>query len=143
MADPPPAGPAMQDAAERGRLLHGLFERLPALPPEHRRAAGEAWLAGNPLGEGLVDRALSIVDHPDFADMFGADALAEAPIAAVVGGQVIAGTVDRLAVIFPDRRIEAALLYTAGPRLIAVPAEALAALKPGLAATEQSLPSRA
>lgn len=183
VADPPPAGPAMQDAAERGRLLHGLFERLPALPPEHRRAAGEAWLAGNPLGEGLVERALSIVEHPDFAELFGADALAEAPIAAVVGGQVIAGTVDRLlvegdrvrlidfktgrrvpadagevpphharqmaayaaalAVIFPDRRIEAALLYTAGPRLIEVPAEALAALKPGLAATEQSLPSRA
>ena len=183
VADPPPAGPAMQDAAERGRLLHGLFERLPALPSQHRRAAGEAWLAGNPLGEGLVDKALSIIGHSDLADLFGPNALAEAPIAAVVGGQVVAGTVDRLlvepdrirlidfktgrrvpadadevplhhqrqmaayaaalAVIFPDRPIEAALLYTAGPRLIAVPADRLAALKPGLAGAEQSLPPRA
>jgi ATP-dependent helicase/nuclease subunit A len=29
---------------------------------------------------------------------------------------------DALAVIFPDRRIEAALLYTHGPALIAIPA---------------------
>ncbi|PCD03581.1 double-strand break repair helicase AddA [Sphingomonas spermidinifaciens] len=183
IADPPPAGPAMQDAAERGRLLHGLFERLPALPPEHRRAAGEAWLAGNTLGDGLVDRTLSIIGHPDFADLFGPDALAEAPVAAIVDGQVVAGTVDRLlvgadrirlidfktgrrvpsdagevplhhqrqmaayaaalAVIFPNRPIEAALLYTAGPRLIALAPETLAALKPGFVVTEQSLPSRA
>ncbi|WP_315763955.1 double-strand break repair helicase AddA [Sphingomonas sp. Y38-1Y] len=183
VADPPPAGPAMQAAAERGRLLHGLFERLPALPPGHRAAAGEAWLAGNPLGDGLAAQALSIIEHPDFAELFGADALAEAPIAATVEGRVIAGTVDRLlvepdrvrlvdfktgrrapaaldevpvhharqmaayaaalGVIFPGRRIEAALLYTAGPRLIVLPAETLAALKPGLPAAEQSLASRA
>jgi ATP-dependent helicase/nuclease subunit A len=43
-----------------------------------------------------------------------------------------------LGVIFPGRRVEAALLYTAGPTLIALPAD-----KPDLAATEQSLPSRA
>lgn len=182
VANPPP-GAAMRDAAERGRLLHGLFERLPALPAEQRRAAGDAWLAGNPLGEGLVERALAIIDDPDFAELFGADALAEAPIAATVGGQVIAGTVDRLLVrpdrvrvvdfktgravpaslddvpdyhlrqmaayaaalgaIFPDRAVEAALLYTAGPRLFVLPPERLAALKPGLLATEQSLPPRA
>lgn len=186
VADPPP-GPAMRDAAERGRLLHGLFERLPALPPEHRRAAGQAWLAGDPmgtgLGSGLVDRALAIIDDPALAELFGPDALAEAPIAAVVEGQVVAGTVDRLlvtadrvrvvdfktgrrvpgtlgdvptyhlrqmaayaaalSVIFPDRLVEAALLYTAGPHLIALPAEALAATKPGFAPREQSLSPRA
>ena len=115
--------------------------------------------------------------------MFGPDALAEAPIAAVVGTQVVAGTVDRLCVgsdtvrvvdfktgrrvpdtvedipvyhlrqmaayaaalrvIFPDHAVEAALLYTAGPRLFVLPGELLDAHKPGLGAGEQSLPRTA
>src|SRR6185503_16637629 len=94
------------------------------------------------------------------------EALAEAPIAAVVGQEVVAGTVDRLLVtsdrvriidfktgrrvpssldavpehhiiqmaayvaalevVFPDRPIEAALLYSAGPVLLALPSERLA-----------------
>ena len=101
----------------------------------------------------------AIIADPRFADLFGADSLAEAPIAATLAdGRVVAGTVDRLlvtaeavrvidfktgrsvpedapsippshraqmqaysealAVIFPGRRIEAALLYTAAPKLI-------------------------
>jgi ATP-dependent helicase/nuclease subunit A len=91
-------------------------------------------------------------------------------VAAVVGGQVVAGTIDRLVVepdrvrlvdyktarrppesleqvprgvlrqmgayaaalevAFPGKRVEVALLYTAVPRLIAVPADVLAAHKP-------------
>jgi ATP-dependent helicase/nuclease subunit A len=79
-------------------LLHALFERLPSLPPEMRRAAGEAWLMSEGADPALVDNALSIIDDPDFADVFAAHALAEAPIAGVVDGLVIAGTVDRLSV---------------------------------------------
>ncbi len=42
---------------------------------------------------------LAVLDDPRFADLFGPDALAEAPIAAVVrGGVVVSGTVDRLLV---------------------------------------------
>jgi ATP-dependent helicase/nuclease subunit A len=48
-----------------------------------------------------------------------------------------------LAVIFPDRAIEAALLYTAGPELHVLPPALLAAHKPGFVAPEQSLASRA
>lgn len=103
VADPPPS-PAMLDAARRGRLLHALFERLPALPPEGREAAALRWLeqaagvddAG--LRADLVAAACAIIADPRFADIFGPDALAEAPIAAVVGEDVIAGTVDRLLV---------------------------------------------
>ena len=43
-----------------------------------------------------------------------------------------------LGVIFPDHAVEAALLYTAAPRLIDLPAAVLTAHKPGLAAAEQS-----
>jgi ATP-dependent helicase/nuclease subunit A len=40
--------------------------------------------------------------------------------------------------IYPGRRIEAAVLYTQAPRLIAIPAELLDAYKPALSATEES-----
>ncbi|WP_174291367.1 PD-(D/E)XK nuclease family protein, partial [Sphingomonas bacterium] len=43
-----------------------------------------------------------------------------------------------LAVIFPDRAIEAMLLYTSGPLLLALPPDLLVAHKPGFASVEQS-----
>jgi ATP-dependent helicase/nuclease subunit A len=46
----------------------------------------------------MVADVLAVLDDPALADLFAPDALAEAPIAGVVGGQAIAGTVDRLAV---------------------------------------------
>lgn len=168
-ASPPPT-PAMRAAAERGRLLHALFERLPETRLDERRAAALAWLERSgavPSFEEravLVDAALSIIEAPEHAELFAPGALAEAPTAArLADGTVIAGTVDRLLVtgdrvqvvdfktgrrvpasaadlpashrrqmqayaealgiIFPGKRIEAALLYTEAPRLIPVPLE--------------------
>ncbi len=100
----PPPSPGMIAAAERGKLLHALFERLPAVAPDQRRAAALAWVAVNGSGldatvqTALVDRALAVIEAPAHAAIFGPDALAEAPIAAVVGEIVIAGKVDRLLV---------------------------------------------
>ncbi|RYE01751.1 MAG: double-strand break repair helicase AddA, partial [Sphingomonadales bacterium] len=188
VADPPPT-PAMRLAAERGRLLHALFERLPGVAPEKRAAAADRWLAGaggveERLRGELIRAALAVTEDPRFADLFGPESLGEAPIAAVVGdGVVVSGTVDRLvvtpelvrvvdfktgrrapasldevppyhlrqmaayaaalAVIFPGRPIEAGLLYTAGPTLHLLPADLIAAHKPGFAGLEQSLVSRA
>ncbi|WP_184005475.1 double-strand break repair helicase AddA [Stakelama sediminis] len=179
VADPPP-DPAMRAAAERGRLLHALFQRLPDLPPDRRRDAALVWLESTggvveaQARAEIADAVLTVLDDPQFADIFTANALAEAPIAAVVDGEVIAGTVDRLvvtedrvrvidfktgrrtpasleaippyhlaqmgayaaalSVIFPDRPVEAALLYTGAPRLFALSPELLAQHKPGLAA---------
>ena len=163
----PPAGPEQRWAAERGRLLHQLFERLPAVAADRRRAVAERWLEAGGVADvevraGIAADACRIIDHPDFSDLFGADALAEVPLAAVIGdGLVLAGTVDRLLVagdrilvadfktgrripatadaappaylrqmaayrsalrvIFPDRPIETALIFTAGPTLSALP----------------------
>ncbi|WP_443030564.1 double-strand break repair helicase AddA [Sphingomonas sp. RT2P30] len=107
VADPPPT-PAMRAAAERGRLIHALFERLPAIAPGARRAAADRWLAqaggvtDAAMRDDIVATVLAILDDPRLADLFGPDALAEAPIAAVVeGGVVVSGTVDRL-VVGPD-----------------------------------------
>jgi len=179
----PPPGVGMRAAAERGRHLHALFERLPEVTPIDRESAALAWLersagiADDDERRGILAAALAVIDgHPE---LFVAGALAEAPIAAVVGGDVIAGTVDRLIVgddvvrlvdfktgrrvpgsvdaipihhlrqmsaysealkaIFPGRRIEAALLYTAGPTLIPLDPALLALHKPGLQGMEQSL----
>jgi ATP-dependent helicase/nuclease subunit A len=100
----PPPDAAMRKAAERGHLLHALFERLPDVVPADRAAAAERWLAGpGQLSDAkeradLVRHVLAVIEDPAHAALFSAEALAEAPIAAVVGEQVIAGAVDRLLV---------------------------------------------
>ena len=182
VADPPPSA-ALREAARRGTLLHALFERLPGITPDDRLAAAERWLLRSAGVEdaayagALARDACRVISDPRFAAIFSAEALAEAPIAAVVDGEVVAGTVDRLlvtedrilvvdfktgrrapaaldaaprhhirqmaayaaalGVIFPGRAIEAALLYTAGPILIAVPAALLDAHKPRFRGEEQ------
>ena len=99
-----PPSPDMRAAAERGILLHSLFERLPAVPAADRRAAALAWLARGKVGDPAVaqeiaDAALTVIENPAFAGLFAPEALAEAPIAATLpDGRVIAGTVDRLCV---------------------------------------------
>jgi len=165
----PPGGAA---SAERGRLLHALFQRLPTAPPATRAEAGAAWLARAAAGMAADERgalladALAVVDDPAYAALFGPGSLAEAPLAATIGDTVIAGTVDRLLIeaarvlvvdfktgvrvpssanaappahvrqmaayhaalssIFPDRAVKAALLYTAGPKWIALSDEVMA-----------------
>ncbi|SEM45395.1 DNA helicase/exodeoxyribonuclease V, subunit A [Sphingomonas gellani] len=184
VADPPPT-PALRQAAERGRLIHALFERLPAVPVERRREAADRWLqhGGGILGAAeraaLSTSVCSILDDARFRDLFDAEGLAEAPITATLAnGTVVAGTVDRLLVapdrvmlvdfktsrrvpagveevpsyhldqmgayaaalevIFPGRRVEAALLYTGGPVLVPLSAELLHRHKPGYPGPEQS-----
>ncbi|MCL6740190.1 double-strand break repair helicase AddA [Sphingomonas sp. RB56-2] len=162
----PPPGPELRAAARRGTLLHSLFERLPAVAPHDRRSLALRWLERVGIEPDarneVVDAACALVGDPQFADLFGPDSLAEAPIAATLAdGRVVAGTVDRLCIgpelvrvidfktgrsipagieavpsghraqmdayvdalkiIFPGRRIEASLLYTAGPQLIRLP----------------------
>ncbi|WP_019517238.1 double-strand break repair helicase AddA [Sphingomonas sp. Mn802worker] len=182
-ADAPPT-PEMRAAAERGTMMHALFERLPVVDPAGRDAAARHWLASRGVPDedqaAIIAPVLRVLGDPNFADLFGPDALAEAPISAVLSTtRVVSGTVDRLLiedgrvrvidyktgrqvprdatqvpdyhlkqmaayqaalqVIFPDRVVEVALLYTSGPVLIPLDAAALTRGKRGLAAAEQSL----
>ncbi|MEI6485498.1 MAG: double-strand break repair helicase AddA [Sphingomonadales bacterium] len=173
VADPPP-GAGRQQAARRGTALHRLFETLPAIAPAQRRAVALQWCEANvpDLDAGaLAETVIAILDDPAFAEVFAPGALTEAPVAAVVGEVVIAGSIDRLLIsdtevlavdfktgsrvpadvaavppahiaqmgayaaalarVFPGRAVRAALLYTAGPRLIAVPSDVLATWQPG------------
>lgn len=184
VSDPPPT-PAMRVAAERGRLIHALLERLPGVAPDTRADIADRWLAQAAGVEDAEARAeivasvIAVLADARFAELFGPDTLAEAPIAATLAdGIVVSGTVDRLlieptrvrvidfktgrraprdlsdlpdyhvrqmsayaaalAMIFPGRTIEAALLYTAGPRMLDLPADLLAAHKPHYRPAEQS-----
>ncbi|HTM95601.1 MAG TPA: UvrD-helicase domain-containing protein, partial [Croceibacterium sp.] len=182
--DPPLPSGALREAARRGVLVHKLLERLPELDSNQRAEMAGRWLSRHapellPEARTEIARsALDVLSEPGWAEIFGSKALAEVPLAATVGGQVIAGTADRLLIeadrvlvidfktarrppesldqvplstlrqmgayaaalgtIYPGRRIEAALLYTHAPRLIALPPEVLAAHKPALSTAQES-----
>ena len=103
-SDPPMPSNVSAAAAQRGVLMHALLERLPAIASGEREGAAAAWLVRQapelPEEERaeMLARTLGVLAHPDFAELFGPDALAEVPLAASVAGQVIAGTADRLLV---------------------------------------------
>ena len=45
---------------------------------------------------------MAVLDHPELAPLFGPEGRAEVPLTGLVGGVVVGGLVDRLAVL-PDR----------------------------------------
>ena len=101
--DPPPRpGPGMLAAARRGTLLHKLIERLPERAPAERLDAALAWLARNAAEidaearQRLAESAVRVLAQPGWEDVFGPDSLAEVPIAALVGGRMVTGAIDRL-----------------------------------------------
>jgi ATP-dependent helicase/nuclease subunit A len=108
-ASNPPPDLNMRDAAERGILLHSLFQRLPNIAPDRRTDVAERWLekqkqVADPARRAeIIETVLAVMDNPQWSALFAPDSLAEAPIAAVVGDHVISGTVDRL--LINDDRI--------------------------------------
>ena len=106
-AAPTRPGPGAREAARRGTVLHRLLERLPDVAPDARSDAASHWLArmaGDlPPDErdALMQSALAVMAHPDWATVFGPGSLAEVPIAALVGTRMVNGTIDRL-LITPD-----------------------------------------
>ncbi|MAS06952.1 MAG: double-strand break repair helicase AddA [Ahrensia sp.] len=163
-------------AVKRGIAMHRLLQMLPSVDPAERRTrAGDycrrfehRWDDGH-IAE-IVGQALSILEDPRFAALFGDAAGAEVPVMGTleVAGQkrAISGVIDRIAVadgrvllvdyktnarvpadagevpdvylrqmalyralvqpLYPHMPVEAYLLYTAGPRMIALPDSLLA-----------------
>jgi ATP-dependent helicase/nuclease subunit A len=107
-ADPPLPPDVARIAARRGVLIHRLLERLPDVAPDRREETARAWLARQAGDIAPTDRdemlasALKVLAEPAFAEVFTPAALAEVPLAATVGGLVIAGTADRL-LVEPNR----------------------------------------
>jgi ATP-dependent helicase/nuclease subunit A len=147
-AEPPLAPHAARHAARRGSLIHKLLERLPDVPAAEREEAARRWLerqAGDlaeELRSEMLAAALGVLDHPGFAAIFSAAALAEVPLAATVDGVVVAGTADRLliedtaitVVDFKTTRrppADAAAIPVASLRQMAAYVAALEAIYPG------------
>jgi ATP-dependent helicase/nuclease subunit A len=109
-AEPAPRSPLGGDDGwgfRRGRLVHRLLQLLPDLPAARRRDAASHFLS-RPLHnlsleqqDALLAETLAVLDHPDFAAVFGPGSQAEVPLVGRVGQMAISGQVDRLA-ISPD-----------------------------------------
>ncbi|WP_428487687.1 double-strand break repair helicase AddA [Rhodopila sp.] len=108
-ADSPLGDRALADNRfRRGRLIHTLFQHLPAVQETGRLEAALRFLQRP--GHGLPDNearqmaveVLAVMAHPDLRPLFGSGSRAEVPLTGVVAGSVISGLVDRL-VILPDR----------------------------------------
>jgi len=88
-------------------LIHALLERLPALPADRRRAAGERFLQLDPSTRDtdraeMLSAALGVIEDPRFAGVFHENGRAEAPVIGTApdlpAGLIINGRVDRLVV---------------------------------------------
>ncbi len=97
-------GAADGEALVRGRLVHRLLERLPALAAEERAPAAERYLAANHpdpvICSELKAQALAVLDHPELAGLFGPEGRAEVQLvgrlATEQGAFAVSGQVDRL-----------------------------------------------
>ena len=92
---------AASTAMARGRLAHRLFEILPAVAPAQRVDAARRMIASQAdvaaeTGQALIDDVMQVMAMPALADLFGERALAEVSISGVVGGDGVAGQIDRL-----------------------------------------------
>lgn len=91
---------AMRKAAERGKLIHALLERI---TDDVSLQKAEQYLAAQMPDHDidqsqLIAEVRGIVGNPVWAAFFGSAARAEVPLVAVVGEMVINGRIDRLLV---------------------------------------------
>ncbi|MDE2115700.1 MAG: double-strand break repair helicase AddA, partial [Hyphomicrobiales bacterium] len=89
-----------------GQALHTLLQYLPEVASADRRIVGRRWLKGRKLAvdvEKLLDQVLAVLNHPDYALLFGPNSRAEVSIAGEISGfsgrkLAIGGQIDRVAV---------------------------------------------
>lgn len=112
------SGVDRKKAIRRGQVIHRLLEVLPGLSPDKQDAAAARVIHAHltPLGDDQIDQreatswrneAQKVMDMPDLAALFAAEAFAELPIGGLVGHHVVSGVIDRLvinadSVIFAD-----------------------------------------
>jgi ATP-dependent helicase/nuclease subunit A len=105
--EPPARSPLGEDrgaAFLRGRLVHRLLQSLPAIVPVQRDAAAQRFLALPLHGlaaaeqQAILRETLAVLEHPDFAALFGPDSVAEVPVVGLLGGRALSGQIDRLVV---------------------------------------------
>ena len=97
----------------RGTITHTLLQHLPELPPAARAGAAKAFVASRGAGlaarvrASIVRETLAILDHADFAPLFGPHSRPEVPIVAEIAPPAgrrtraleLNGQIDRLVVL--------------------------------------------
>ncbi len=106
-ADDPPAASPLSDEDQRrfgrGLLIHRLLQILPGI--ENQEAVMARYLAKPGFRLDVAAQAditaqiLTILNMPAWADLFGPRSRAEVPLVGEIGGRLINGQVDRLAVL--------------------------------------------
>jgi ATP-dependent helicase/nuclease subunit A len=97
---------------KRGRIIHRLLELLPAAPSARREKACRQFLSRTVHGltaeaqDEIAREVFRVLEHPEFAPLFGPDSEAEVPLVGEVAGRdgpfVLSGQIDRL-VVTPER----------------------------------------
>jgi len=145
--EPPARSPLGDDrgaAFLRGRLVHRLLQNLPAIAPAQRAVAAQRFLALPVHALAAADQhailreTLAVLEHPDFAPLFGPDSVAEVPVVGLLGGRALSGQIDRLVVDGASVLIvDYKTIRPVPPSLAAVPAlylDQLAAYRAAIAA---------
>ena len=96
---------ARRAAGRRGQVAHILLARLPELPAASRRESALSYCEKNGFTAELADEVMAVLEHPDFAAIFGPDSQAEVAFQAALPAfgekAQVTGRIDRLAVT-PD-----------------------------------------
>ncbi len=99
-----PLKTAGRERFKRGLIVHRLLQSLPELPEAAREAAAGRFLALPthmlPADEqdDIRRETLTVLNHPDFAAIFGPRSQAEVPLVGLIGGHALSGQIDRLVV---------------------------------------------
>jgi ATP-dependent helicase/nuclease subunit A len=101
-----PAALGAPDPRRRGDLVHRLLQFLPQAPAADRAAAAARLLAATApelpadVREALAREAIRVIEHPELAELFGPQSLAEVDVIARAAEPPyeIFGRIDRLAV---------------------------------------------
>lgn len=94
---------------QRGNLTHKLLEHLPDIPEDKRDKAARNFLehATHDLSDKVLEdirkETMAILNHPDYAEIFGPGSRAEVPVSGLLGrSSLVSGVIDRL-LITPKR----------------------------------------
>ncbi|MGL5839587.1 MAG: double-strand break repair helicase AddA [Sphingorhabdus sp.] len=98
----PPAA-TMRNAAERGKLIHGLIERIDPNRLDRFESDAAQWLLARDRDlrhdhAAIIAQIRDLLSNSAWSSIFSKASRAEVPIAAVLGETVIAGRLDRLLV---------------------------------------------
>ena len=105
MEEEPPTLSPQDGRFARGRIIHRLLQSMPDVDGAQREAVAQKYLANPQHGLAkdvqaeIAAEVLRLIDDPAFAPLFGAGSRAEVPIIGLSGDRLIAGQVDRLALV--------------------------------------------